>query len=170
MHENLEHACSMLSYPYRVTCMELVNQHSPDLFAILEKNAATKKQNQQHMTLNMMFGPRPRPGDSNSLCGMCKGFMNNVDKLLEQNSTVQNIEKLLNLICGVMPSQHLKDQCLTIVELYGPAVIQLISHFADPEQVCKLVKLCTDEMANGEVPRRSSLASKPWPPFLVDVN
>ena len=68
---------------------------------------------------------------------MAKGL----DDLLNDQSTQKDIEQALEKVCSIVPAQY-KDECDSVVELYGPMIIQyLVSEFA-PGKICKDLGLC----------------------------
>jgi saposin len=47
-------------------------------------------------------------------------------------------------VCAVMPSA-VKNQCDHLVEVYGPAIVEILSRDIDPKDVCTLMQLCDSQ-------------------------
>ena len=52
------------------------------------------------------------------------------------------IEQLLDQVCAILPGD-LKQQCDTLVQQYGPIIVQLLLQELDPTQVCTALGLCS---------------------------
>ena len=46
-------------------------------------------------------------------------------------------------VCGILPSGY-KSDCDTLVDEYGPTIVQLLVKELAPDAVCKELKLCTE--------------------------
>ena len=53
----------------------------------------------------------------------------------------EEIEKLLDKICTVLPPTLTKN-CESLVQQYGPFLIQLLAGGLDPKQACAEVGIC----------------------------
>lgn len=145
IEQALEEVCSLLPDTIKQECDDFVKEYgqaviemlvqelSPDVIC---KTLGLCSSN----TVSMKAKPVKTVGDG-ELCGTCETLMQYFDSLLEENSTVQEIERVLEKVCNFLPDKY-KEECDDIVETYGPAVIQLIAEFADPKEVCQAVGLC----------------------------
>lgn len=55
----------------------------------------------------------------------------------------KKIEETVKSICSVMPSS-VKKQCDDFVDQYGDAVIQLLIETLQPNEICPMLKLCSN--------------------------
>ena len=77
-------------------------------------------------------------------CVICEYVIKELQNIIGQNRTEAEIEKGLEKVCAVMPSA-VKDQCDHLVEVYGPAIVEILSRDIDPQDVCTLMQLCTSQ-------------------------
>eukprot|EP00914_Ancora_sagittata_P029591 GHVO01058619.1.p1 GENE.GHVO01058619.1~~GHVO01058619.1.p1 ORF type:complete len:443 (+),score=69.73 GHVO01058619.1:115-1329(+) len=87
---------------------------------------------------------------TDAMCGVCETVMQYVDTLLEENSTVAEIEAVLEKVCNFLPSTYEK-QCDQIIETYGKMIVQMIVDEASPEEICTAIGLCTKKVEMMEI-------------------
>ena len=54
----------------------------------------------------------------------------------------QEIEAALEKVCSILPST-VKAECDDFVKTYAPMIVQLLVQELDPEQVCTVIGLCS---------------------------
>lgn len=64
-----------------------------------------------------------------------------MDLLIQSNATAQELEKALELVCGILPASYQK-QCKSFVDTYGVVLADLIAELDDPNVVCVWLTLC----------------------------
>merc|ERR1711976_369655 len=145
--EALDKVCSLLPETIRNQCTDFIDTYADAIIALL----AQELDPQQVCTAlglcksTILKAPPYKPpvaavgGDE--MCGVCETVMQYVDTLLEDNATIHQIEAVMEKVCNFLPS-NLQQECENIVETYGPAIIQLIAQYADPEEICQALKLC----------------------------
>ena len=74
-------------------------------------------------------------------CVICEYVIKELQTIIGQNRTEAEIEHGLEKVCAVLPSA-VKDQCDHLVEVYGPAIVEILSRDIDPQDVCTLMQLC----------------------------
>ncbi|CAF1527142.1 unnamed protein product, partial [Adineta steineri] len=74
-------------------------------------------------------------------CTLCKYVLSFVNVLLENNATVKEIEKALEVVCVILPAEYHK-QCKNFVDTYAPVLVELIVELDDPNAVCQWLTLC----------------------------
>jgi len=89
----------------------------------------------------------PQVIGSTETCMVCETIVQYLEALLEQNSTIAQIEAILHQICGYVPSS-MTQQCNFIVNQFGDEIIYFISTAVTPKQVCTLVHLCDGKKVN----------------------
>ena len=59
------------------------------------------------------------------------------------------ITQALEEVCTLMPSS-IKAQCVTVINTYGPYVIELMAQEMKPDEICKAIGLCKTASNIGE--------------------
>eukprot|EP00051_Salpingoeca_urceolata_P017872 m.246697 g.246697 ORF g.246697 m.246697 type:complete len:217 (+) comp19068_c1_seq1:1142-1792(+) len=75
-------------------------------------------------------------------CTLCEFVMKEIDSELSKNSTVAEIEKVVDEVCDLLPSS-IRSSCENLVDEYGPKIVQLIVQGLDPAQICTDLGLCS---------------------------
>ena len=88
-------------------------------------------------------------------CAACTILTGLVEQLAEIYSI--SIDDALSKFCGFLPSGF-QEACTTIVEAYGPVVINLLERKETPDVVCLTLDICTNE--TGHVCRLFPLPSR----------
>lgn len=52
------------------------------------------------------------------------------------------VEAALEKVCNIIPEAY-RQQCDSLVQQYGPLIVQLLKAELDPDKVCAELKLCT---------------------------
>ncbi|KAK6301405.1 hypothetical protein J4Q44_G00274580 [Coregonus suidteri] len=76
-------------------------------------------------------------------CGVCEFMMKEVETMLEDEQTEQDVVHAVEKVCSVLPSS-LSAQCKDLIEAYGQAIIELLVQEADPKTICTVLGLCKD--------------------------
>ncbi|XP_013861451.1 prosaposin isoform X2 [Austrofundulus limnaeus] len=74
-------------------------------------------------------------------CKICEYVMKQLESMLEDQATEEQIIHAVESVCSVLPS-HLTAQCKDLIETYGQAIIELLVQQADPKTVCTVMALC----------------------------
>ncbi|KAI8521805.1 hypothetical protein Bbelb_015590 [Branchiostoma belcheri] len=97
--------------------------------------------------------------NSDPVCDTCEEVVGLARMIIGMNATEEEILEVVEKACTVLP-EALQDSCKTLVETYGPEVIQLLKSELDPQAVCQALKLCTEGKA---------LPQKPAPEKPLDL-
>ncbi|XP_027021506.2 prosaposin isoform X3 [Tachysurus fulvidraco] len=76
-------------------------------------------------------------------CAICEFVMKEVESLIQDHTTEDEVVKALEKVCSILPST-LSAQCKDLIDTYGQAIIELLVQEADPKTVCSLLGLCKD--------------------------
>jgi len=76
-------------------------------------------------------------------CAICEFVMKQVEDMLEDETTEEEVIHAVEKVCTVLPST-LTAQCKDLIEAYGQAIIELLVQQADPKTVCTVLGLCKD--------------------------
>jgi saposin len=90
-------------------------------------------------------------------CQICESVIGEAQNLLQQNATDASIFNFLKTnICGLVGGQ-LQQQCKSLIDMEGPAIITALVNELNPQTVCKQLGLCK-QFVNS---KRSISAPKP---------
>lgn len=87
--------------------------------------------------------PMVRVRDSPT-CAICEFVMKQLDSMLEDHATEEEIIQSVEKVCSILPSS-LSAQCKDLIETYGQAIIDLLVQQADPKTVCTMLGLCNGQ-------------------------
>lgn len=151
--EGLDKVCSMLPGTLNATCKDFVNEYVPAILAMLRQEVDPEQVcallglcSSKLGTFNKLVTAQGKSGDT---CFVCKAVVQYIQALLEDKSSLSEIEKLMKKVCNFLPDS-MKSQCVDIVDTYGALIAHMIATEYTPEQICKVIKLCSSETA--EVP------------------
>lgn len=80
--------------------------------------------------------------NSHSECVLCEFAVNLLSRLIQKNSTEEQVFDSLKKVCNKEMPSNLRTECNTLVDQYGPQMITLIINDLDAGTVCKTIKLC----------------------------
>nr|XP_055027064.1 prosaposin [Misgurnus anguillicaudatus] len=75
-------------------------------------------------------------------CAVCEFVMKEVESLLQDKTSEEQIVQVLEKVCGILPDT-LSAQCKDLIDSYGKAIIELLVQEADPKTICTLLGLCS---------------------------
>jgi len=82
-------------------------------------------------------------------CVLCEFIMSQLDGMLKDNSTEEEIKDTVEHVCDYLP-KTVRPQCRAFIEEYGDMVITYLAQSLDPQQICTEIKLC-DPTANIDI-------------------
>ncbi|KAL9985000.1 hypothetical protein ACROYT_G007351 [Oculina patagonica] len=148
--EALDKVCSYLPSAISSECQQFVDQYAEAILEILAQELDPKmvcsalglctsgeQQTAKQRTKILVPG-------SNETCEICETLMTYLKNLLADNATQQEILKLLEEGCSLLPSQ-LSSECNAIVSEYGPVILDLIAQ-SDPHTLCEEIGLCSSAL------------------------
>ncbi|XP_048194929.1 prosaposin isoform X2 [Perognathus longimembris pacificus] len=77
-------------------------------------------------------------------CKACEFIVKQMDKLVDNNHTEEEILNSLNVVCSLLPAT-VSSMCHEIVDTYGPAALSILEHEIEPEVVCQELSLCSSD-------------------------
>jgi len=146
----LEFVCVILPDAEHAKCLSFIKQYGPILIQLV---AELDDPNMVCEWLNLCPKPfaaesrqshiiaAPKNINSDLICTLCEYVVNYLDATLASNKSQEAIEEALDKVCTILPEKERK-QCVDMVQIYGPVVVQLLIEFADPPTVCKAIDLC----------------------------
>ena len=91
-------------------------------------------------------------------CTLCKFIVDYVEKSIGDNRSTAAIEAALEKVCNILPGPA-KNECVTLVDKYGPIISFLLQKNETGEQVCNFIKVCnngTQEITRGMWSRKKN--------------
>ncbi|KAK3744542.1 hypothetical protein RRG08_056678 [Elysia crispata] len=145
----LENVCDRLPKNIRSQCDRFVGIYSPQLLALIVSNMRAEqicivlKLCPAMANKVLKYEPKQtiKQDSDGELCELCKYLVNYIDEYLQKNSTEEQIEKFLDNVCSILPSE-LNQTCRNLIEQYGPALVKLLVQGLDPTHACTSVGLC----------------------------
>jgi hypothetical protein len=147
----LEKVCGILPGPIKDKCDQFVETYGPVLVKLIEKYGTPDQvcdalklchngtQVTESISHNIVESIK-KIKDGNE-CTLCKYIISYLNVLIENNATVKDLEKALELVCIILPSQY-HAKCKDFVDTYGPILAELIVELDDPNVVCVWLSLC----------------------------
>lgn len=83
-------------------------------------------------------------------CLLCKFIVSKAEKLLTNNYTEQEIEKLLENVCNTLPDKY-KSECNTLIDSYLPTFLELLVQKESPDVICGQAGMCASKKYGGDV-------------------
>ena len=74
-------------------------------------------------------------------CGVCTTIVSLAETLLKENSTVTEIESVLDKICSAMPADAAAN-CHNYVQEYLPVILEMVENDYTAQQICQKLNLC----------------------------
>lgn len=139
----LEEVCSLLPSTIREDCNNYVKQYTPVLLELLQQI----KPSEVCSVIGLCSAkPLPEkkarvPGRLDPECVLCEFVMDKLETLLKENATQAEIEAALDKVCSLLPSTISTD-CKNFVNKYTPAIINLLTHAIQPNEICTELGLC----------------------------
>ncbi|CAD5122092.1 DgyrCDS10542 [Dimorphilus gyrociliatus] len=141
----LNKVCSILPDTIKVQCSDFVKTYGNAMVKLLiselkpEMVCRTLGLCSTNTKLVKMIPIKVKAGE---FCPICKTVMQYVDSMLQKNSTIQEIEAVMDKVCNFLPSS-LTQECDSLVQQYGPLIIHLLAAEMAPQQICTAIGLCT---------------------------
>eukprot|EP01125_Pyxidicula_operculata_P004520 TRINITY_DN1709_c0_g1_i1.p1 TRINITY_DN1709_c0_g1~~TRINITY_DN1709_c0_g1_i1.p1 ORF type:complete len:203 (-),score=46.26 TRINITY_DN1709_c0_g1_i1:157-765(-) len=80
-----------------------------------------------------------------STCTLCEFVIGQVESLIQQNATEQEVLGFIEDACNVLPSPY-NSLCVAEIQAEGPQIIQYIINQEPPQTVCTQLYLCQSEI------------------------
>ncbi|XP_056632623.1 prosaposin isoform X1 [Diorhabda sublineata] len=152
--EVIEKACNELPSTVNETCIEFVKDYEPALVAILVQEIDPS-------TVCPMI--KVCPGSKNdveifmeakgdSKCPMCLVIVTQLESVLSNNKTEEEIVKQLEKVCKMLP-KSLGSECDDFVQTYTERVVEMLLSDFTPQEVCVALHLCTDSTPASDLPK-----------------
>ncbi|CAB3361640.1 Hypothetical predicted protein [Cloeon dipterum] len=166
----LESVCSLLPKKMVTECDSFMDKYTEELIDMLiaeytpeevctnlkmcgpeeyEQGMLTgKDEKQSHIETNEI--PLPKDDElvkpisnvkDDNKCVICEFVMTQLDDMLKNNATEEDIKKAVHSVCNYLP-KSVSQKCNDFVNEYADLVIQLLVQSLEPKQVCQELGLC----------------------------
>ncbi|XP_049272569.1 uncharacterized protein LOC119398702 isoform X2 [Rhipicephalus sanguineus] len=170
----LDKVCSLLPDSLKQTCADTVNTYYDELVELIVKGF-TPEQVCQELGLCPSakkagmppVASVPSKKARDDVCDICKVVVKFVYDELQDNKTEEEVKKLLDKVCSVLP-ESLKQTCTDTVNTYYDQLVQLIVQGFTPEEICEELGLCTSAKKAG-MPSVASVPSKKARDDVCDI-
>uniref|UniRef100_A0A6I8R398 Prosaposin n=1 Tax=Xenopus tropicalis TaxID=8364 RepID=A0A6I8R398_XENTR len=80
-------------------------------------------------------------------CEVCQLMISQIEKLLDNNRTKENIKHSLEKVCKLLPAEY-SQKCEDIIEEYYDPLIELLEQEANPQFICTTLGYCSARRKN----------------------
>ncbi|XP_075072815.1 prosaposin [Mixophyes fleayi] len=94
------------------------------------------------MTLQPAAKLSETPVAVNPVCEVCQLAMQELESLLDNNRTRENIKEALKKVCYIVPSKY-RQQCDDIIDAYCDTIITLLEQEVSPKDICMAIGCCS---------------------------
>jgi saposin len=81
-------------------------------------------------------------------CAECKTLVQEIDTIIDDQSKIEEMKMILNLVCDALPSEY-KDECKNLVQNLDVLIHKLRPLLKDPQAFCTEIHLCGGGMGSG---------------------
>jgi saposin len=115
--------------------------------------------------VEMKLDPSLNLKKNGTLCATCESFIHLIHEVLEKQTFDDEILNETKKLCSRLP-ENIRPECLSMVDLYGDAVIALWSQSMNPNEICPMLKLCPPILSLDYL-QKTSITEKPTCPFCL---
>jgi saposin len=145
----LDSLCAQLPSSYSSECTALVDQYTPQILQLIVNELADPTTICKEIQLcasskritTRVASPKKLKGSAVS-CKLCEYVMGVLDKALGSKTTEAKIIDVVDNLCDHVPKYY-AEECKSLIDNYGDAVIELLIKEVQPNAVCHLISLCT---------------------------
>lgn len=76
-------------------------------------------------------------------CSLCRGILTSLDSIVENPFFDKSLEKMEETACKKFTAIKYVKQCVDMVKLHGPEILDLLKNFTDTDEVCYKIKVCS---------------------------
>ncbi|KNC50604.1 saposin A [Thecamonas trahens ATCC 50062] len=134
----LEKLCSDLPKAWAGECTDVVENYLPAIIQAIENNADPTTVCTQNLHLCSSSMKVQAPFDD---CSICELVVGELEKLLENNHTIEIIETELGKVCALLPASW-ASTCTALVNNYLPELIQHLEDDLPPQTACQKIGFC----------------------------
>ncbi|KAG6445744.1 uncharacterized protein LOC115440590 isoform X2 [Manduca sexta] len=142
----VQHACDVLPKSVGAECKQFVSQYGPAVIALLVQEIdpasvcpalgmCPQTQEVRHVAINA----------EKSNCPLCLFAVEQLDAMLKNNRSEENIRKALDGLCTHL-SAKLRTECVDFVDTYTKQLVEMLVANMDAQEICVYLKLCKNDV------------------------
>nr|CAB3260857.1 uncharacterized protein LOC100176110 [Phallusia mammillata] len=140
----LDKVCSFLSEDISEECKKFVNTYGEEVIDMIinevESGLICTK------IALCSAAEKVNKVSDNTACELCEVIATELDNLLTENSTEDDIITAVEKVCSILPSAD-QDACKLLIEQYGKEIINYLAKQLSPKTLCSDLGLCTSSVA-----------------------
>jgi hypothetical protein len=175
----LGHVCTVFPSSLKGECNSFVKEYGPIIVTLLVKlqpdqictaiNLCPKKQSHldqmfsnlrpktlEFTTVQEVVEVNEKHKDHDLECTVCEFSIEYLYHQYNIEQTEKNIEFALNNVCKITPSSY-RSFCETMVNKYGPSLIDFMKKYSNSYTVCKQIKMCKTSSSNSKQQRDTQM-------------
>nr|XP_054773857.1 uncharacterized protein LOC129281952 isoform X4 [Lytechinus pictus] len=137
----LDDVCDVLPSSEKTECTEFVNAYTPLIISYITQELSPKSICTMLGECDTVAKPKIKKPFASIECTVCEFAMSQLDNILSENATQEEIAAALENLCNMLPST-IRQECDAFVTTYEPEIIKLLLTMS-PDQVCAELGLCT---------------------------
>ncbi|KAM9967735.1 hypothetical protein ACTFIW_001821 [Dictyostelium discoideum] len=148
--KKLDDYCGILPSEFSQSCLETVNNYGVLIIRLLiNKEDADNicimielcPKSSSSSSSPSLFSIKENNNSNGTDCEICTFITKYAENLLEANKTIEDIVKVVDDFCKVLPSQY-KTDCVAMASNYIPAIVKMLENNYNAEQVCQELSFC----------------------------
>ncbi|GFT56774.1 hypothetical protein NPIL_92711 [Nephila pilipes] len=146
----LKRMCEVLPKTYADNCEAFVNEYGASLLVLVAQEIDPSvvcyelKLCKTQFTIPQLTNEVSMPQLNRfhlDECSVCTTVVDYMDKLLEMDDFDTEMTKIVEKVCVVLPTSY-QDKCSSLLETYGPYILQMIGQVADSKALCQEIDMC----------------------------
>lgn len=135
--------CNLFPGAFKQECHNFIAQEGQALIQLLlQKETPSVICSQLGLCSSSKLIKPIKPAQSGQYCTICEFVVQAAEGYIQSNSTLKEIETLLDSVCSVLPGGF-QDQCSDFIDNYLELAVQWILSNENPDVFCTQVGLCS---------------------------
>ncbi|KAK7506235.1 hypothetical protein BaRGS_00002347 [Batillaria attramentaria] len=147
----VEVVCDVVSGDLKIQCKSEIENYGPAVLDLLQHmdDPNTVCRALKVCPASQKTRHSPTAVKTGEVCLVCQTLATYAGEALNEQSTVDEVTKLMEDVCGVLPTDF-RSECDTVVDQFAPMIIKLLADKYDPLQVCQALELCSKENSSSQ--------------------
>nr|KAG5713470.1 hypothetical protein BaRGS_025018 [Batillaria attramentaria] len=147
----VEVVCDAVSGDLKIQCKSEIENYGPAVLDLLQHmdDPNTVCRALKVCPASQKTRHSPTAVKTGEVCLVCQTLATYAGEALNEQSTVDEVTKLMEDVCGVLPTDF-RSECDTVVDQFAPMIIKLLADKYDPLQVCQALELCSKENSSSQ--------------------
>jgi saposin len=141
--DEIEHiihrACDALPRHMAEKCNNFVNEYAEIVIELLSQEVSPKE---ICTIIGLCNSEATKLEESVAECALCQTIVTDIEKLLDDPKTGENIEEVIAKVCKYLPADQ-QGKCTMLMEIYEQSIVNLIHAGGDTRKICSKLSLCS---------------------------